>query len=248
MLDLKGANALITGAGRGIGKAIALRLADAGANIMLNVRRLNDDVEATLEQIRAKGVRAEAVIGDVAIEEDVQAIVKQALDEFECIDILINNAGITRDGLLLRMKNADWDDVLNTNLKSAFMLTKAVGKHMLKQRSGRIVNIASVVGVMGNAGQANYAASKAGLIGFTKSVAKEFASRGVTVNAIAPGFIASQMTDQLSDEVKANYFANIPMGAFGSGQDVANAVLFLSSNLAAYITGQVLHVDGGLVM
>lgn len=248
MIDLKGTNALVTGAGRGIGKAIALRLADAGANIMLNVRRINDDVETTLAQIRAKGVCVEVIVGDVSIEDDIQAIVKQSLTKFERIDILVNNAGITRDGLLLRMKTADWEDVLNTNLKSAFMLTKAVGKHMLKQRSGRIVNIASVVGVMGNAGQANYAASKAGLIGFTKSVAKEFASRGVTVNAIAPGFIASQMTELLSDEVKANYFANIPMGVFGSGQDVANSVVFLCSNLASYITGQVLHVDGGLVM
>jgi 3-oxoacyl-[acyl-carrier protein] reductase len=201
-----------------------------------------DDIAATT------GRRSLAVTVDVSQSDSVENMVKQTLDAFGHIDILINNAGITRDGLLMRMKDSDWDLVMEINLKGTFLSTKAVLRPMMKQRSGRIINISSVVGIMGNAGQANYAASKAGVIGLTKSTAKEVASRGITVNAVAPGFIATDMTDKLSDDVKANFLASIPLGRAGSAEDVAQTVLFLASPQASYITGQVIHIDGGMVM
>jgi 3-oxoacyl-[acyl-carrier protein] reductase len=201
-----------------------------------------DDIATTT------GRRSLAVTVDVSQSDSVENMVKQTLDAFGHIDILINNAGITRDGLLMRMKDSDWDLVMEINLKGTFLSTKAVLRPMMKQRSGRIINISSVVGIMGNAGQANYAASKAGVIGLTKSTAKEVASRGITVNAVAPGFIATDMTDKLSDDVKANFLASIPLGRAGSAEDVAQTVLFLASPQASYITGQVIHIDGGMVM
>ncbi|MCK8058077.1 MULTISPECIES: 3-oxoacyl-[acyl-carrier-protein] reductase [unclassified Fusibacter] len=247
-MNLTGKNAIITGGSRGIGRAIALKLASLGANVVVNYTSSDVAALEVVKEAEELGVKALAIKADVSIGSDVEALVSQVKKEFGSIDILINNAGITRDGLLIRMKEDDWDKVLDINLKGVFNATKHVGKIMLKQKTGKIVNITSVVGIMGNAGQANYAASKAGVIGFTKSVAKEFASRGININAIAPGFIRSDMTDTLSDEVKENYFRNIPMGALGETEDVANAVAFLCSDLAKYITGQTLNVDGGLVM
>lgn len=247
-LNLKGKNAIVTGGARGIGRAIALKLAEMGVNVAVNYT--SSDVAALEVVALAKemGVQALAFKADVSKDADVASLTDAVKTAFGSIDILVNNAGITRDGLLIRMKEEDWDLVLDTNLKGVFLTTKHVGKIMLKQRAGKIVNISSVVGVMGNAGQANYAASKAGVIGFTKSTAKEFASRGVNINAIAPGFIRSDMTDALSDELKASYLVNIPLGDFGETEDVANAVAFLCSDMARYITGQTIHVDGGLVM
>ncbi len=247
-LNLKGKNAIVTGGARGIGRAIALKLAEMGVNVAVNYT--SSDV-AALEVVglaKEMGVEALAFKADVSNDADVASLTDAVKTAFGSIDILVNNAGITRDGLLIRMKEEDWDLVLDTNLKGVFLTTKHVGKIMLKQRAGKIVNISSVVGVMGNAGQANYAASKAGVIGFTKSTAKEFASRGVNINAIAPGFIRSDMTDALSDELKSSYLANIPLSNFGETEDVANAVAFLCSDMARYITGQTIHVDGGLVM
>lgn len=243
---LTGKTALVTGGSRGIGKAIALELASQGANIVVNYTRNAEMAEAVVREIEAMGVKALAVQADVSLSADAEKLVDEALKAFGQIDLLINNAGITRDTLLIRMKEEDWDEVLQINLKGAFLMTKLVGKAMLKKKSGRIVNITSVVGVMGNAGQANYAASKAGLIGLTKSAAKEFASRGITVNAVAPGFIRTDMTDALPEEVKAKYAEAIPLGAMGESEDVARTVSFLCSEGARYITGQVLLVDGGL--
>ncbi len=247
-MNLQGKNAIVTGGARGIGRAVALKLAQLGANVAVNYTSSADAALDVVKQAEAMGVKALAIKADVSKDEDVSKLTDLVKAEFGSIDILVNNAGITRDGLLIRMKEDDWDQVINTNLKGVFLTTKHVGKIMLKQKQGKIVNISSVVGVMGNAGQANYAASKAGVIGFTKSTAKEFASRGVNINAIAPGFIRSDMTDALSDDVKGHYLANIPLGAFGETEDVANAVAFLCSEMARYITGQTLHVDGGLVM
>jgi len=247
-VNLQGKNAIVTGGARGIGRAVALKLAQLGANVAVNYTSSADAALDVVKQAEAMGVKALAIKADVSKDEDVSKLTDLVKAEFGSIDILVNNAGITRDGLLIRMKEDDWDQVINTNLKGVFLTTKHVGKIMLKQKQGKIVNISSVVGVMGNAGQANYAASKAGVIGFTKSTAKEFASRGVNINAIAPGFIRSDMTDALSDDVKGHYLANIPLGAFGETEDVANAVAFLCSEMARYITGQTLHVDGGLVM
>lgn len=245
---LKGKTAVITGSGRGIGKAIAMKLASFGANIVINDVPSSDYADATCEEIKALGVECIVVKGDVRNSEDVAALIKTALDKFGKIDIFVNNAGITRDGLMLRMSEEDWDLVLDINLKGAFNCIKAVARPMMKQRGGSIINIASVVGVMGNAGQANYSASKAGLIGLTKTTAKEFASRGIRCNAVAPGFIASDMTDKLSDEVKKEYFSAIPLGEFGTTEDVANVVAFLASDMSGYVTGQVVNVDGGLLM
>ena len=247
-MTLPGKVALVTGSSRGIGRAIALTLAAHGADIAINYAGNTAAAEEVKAAIEAMGRKAILVQGSVAETDGVQAIVNQVVKELGRLDILINNAGITRDGLLMRMKEADWDAVMETNLKGVYNCSKAVMRTMMKQKSGRIVNMASVVGEMGNAGQANYAAAKAGVIGITKSLAKEVASRGITVNAVAPGFIATDMTSVLTDEQKAEMARTIPLGRAGQPQDVANAVLFLVSEEAAYITGQVLNVDGGMVM
>ena len=248
MRDLSGKTALITGSGRGIGKAIACKLASFGANIVINDIASSTYADETAQELVKAGTDAICLKGDVRNFEEIEKIMKNTLDKFGRIDILVNNAGITKDGLLMRMSDEDWDAVLEINLKGAFHMIKAAARPMMKQRAGSIINVASVVGVMGNAGQANYVSSKAGLIGLTKTVAREFASRGITCNAIAPGFIKSAMTDQLSDDVKADYFKQIPLGRFGEVEDVADAAAFLASDMAKYITGQVLHIDGGLVM
>jgi 3-oxoacyl-[acyl-carrier protein] reductase len=244
---LKDKNAIVTGSAQGIGKSIALALAKAGANIVVSDVNL-EEAEKTAREIEALGRKAIAVKCNVSDATEVTELVKKAQETFPTLDILVNNAGVTRDNLMMRMEEKDWDLVLDVNLKGAFLLTKAVTRIMMKQRYGRIVNMSSIIGVMGNAGQSNYAASKGGLIAFTKSTAKEFASRNITCNAIAPGFIETAMTAKLSDEVKQNYAKGIPLGRMGSVEDVAGAVLFLVSEQASYITGQVLHVDGGLVM
>lgn len=245
---LEGKTALVTGASRGIGKAIALRLAKEGANIAINFAGNVAAAEEVKAAIEADGGKAILVQADVSDSAAVDAMVKTVVDTFGGIDILVNNAGITRDGLLMRMKGEDWDAVLNTNLKSIFLCTKAVSKLMMKKRSGRIVNMSSVVGVNGNAGQANYSAAKAGAIGFTKSMAKELAGRGITVNAIAPGFIQTDMTAVLPEAVKESMAKSIPLGRLGAPEDIAGTVLFLVSDCASYITGQVINVDGGMVM
>lgn len=247
-MTLVGKVALVTGGSRGIGRAIALKLAENGADVAINYAGNTAAAEEVKTAIEQMGRKALLVQGSVVDTDGVQTIVNTVVKELGRLDILINNAGITRDGLLMRMKEADWDDVMHTNLKGVYNCSKAVLRTMMKQRSGRIVNMASVVGEMGNAGQTNYAAAKAGVIGFTKSLAKEVASRGITVNAIAPGFIATDMTSVLTDDQKAEMARTIPLGRAGQPEDVANAVLFLVSEGAAYITGQVLNVDGGMVM
>jgi 3-oxoacyl-[acyl-carrier protein] reductase len=244
-MTLENKVAFITGARRGIGRAIALRYAQAGADCILLARSAPEELA---EEIRGLGRRALALAVDVSDGDAVDAAVKQAVSEFGKIDILVNNAGINDDGLLIRMKLEQWRRVLDVNLTGAFHCTKAVVRPMLKNDAGRVINISSVIGQMGNAGQANYAASKAGLIGFTKSIAKELGSRGITVNAIAPGFITTDMTSEMSEEARAQLLQNIPLGALGEAEDVAEAALFLASDAARYITGQVLNVDGGMVM
>lgn len=239
--------AVVTGAAQGIGKAIALKLAGAGANIVVSDVNL-EAAEATAKEIEGLGVKSLAIKCNVADAAEVAELVKKTTESFPTLDILVNNAGVTRDNLMMRMDEKDWDLVLDVNLKGAFLMTKAVTRVMMKQKHGRIVNISSVVGLMGNAGQTNYSASKGGLISLTKSVAKEFASRNITCNAVAPGFIQSAMTDKLTEEVKQAYFKAIPLARFGTAEDVANTVLFLVSDAAAYVTGQVVQVDGGLVM
>ena len=239
--------AVVTGAGRGIGRAIALKLAEVGADIVC-VSRTEANSQKVTDEVAALGRKSWAVAVDVGDTVAVEAAAAKILEDNGGINILVNNAGVTRDGLLMRMSEEDWDTVLDTNLKGAFTMTKAFTRNFMKLRAGRIINVASVVGLVGNAGQANYAASKAGLIGFTKSVAKELAKSGVTVNAIAPGFIATDMTDELSDKVKDAIKANIPMGEFGAVEDIAAAALYLASPGARYVTGQVLMVDGGMVM
>lgn len=245
---LKGKTAIITGSGRGIGKAIAMKLASYGANIVINDIPSSDYADATAEEIKAMGVDSIVVKGDVRNADDVNNLIQTTLDKFGTVDIFVNNAGVTRDGLMLRMSEDDWDLVLDINLKGAFNCIKAVARPMMKQRGGAIINIASVVGEMGNVGQANYSASKGGLIALTKTTAKEFASRGIRCNAVAPGFIASDMTDKLSDEVKKQYFAAIPLGKFGQTDQIADVVAFLASDMSSYVTGQVINVDGGLLM
>ena len=245
---LKGKTAVITGSGRGIGKSIALKLASHGANIVINDIPSSDYADETCEEVKMLGVECIVVKGDVRNTEDVQKLVSETMDKFGHIDIFVNNAGITRDGLMIRMSEDDWDLVMDINLKGAFNCIKAVARPMMKQRSGAIINMASIVGVMGNPGQANYVASKAGLIGLTKTTAKEFASRGIRCNAVAPGFIRSAMTDVLSDDVKKKYLDSIPLGKFGETENIADVVAFLASDMSKYVTGQVINVDGGLVM
>lgn len=243
----KGKVAVITGASRGIGKSIALALAAQGATIVA-VDMDQASTEAVVVELQASGAKALAVVGNVTVADDVERMIEAASEAFGRVDILINNAGITRDGLLMRMKDDDWDAVLNVNLKGAFLCTRAAFKVMSKQRYGRIINIASIVGQMGNAGQANYCASKAGLIGLTKSNAREMAKRNITVNAVAPGFISTAMTDALSDKVRAELTSQIPMDKLGTADDIANAVVFLASEASGYITGHVLAVNGGMYM
>lgn len=243
----KGKIAVVTGASRGIGRSISLALSAAGATIVaMDMDQAATD--AVVAELKAAGGNALAVVGNVTVPDDAEKMIDAAMKEFGRVDILVNNAGITRDGIFLRMKDEDWDAVLTVNLKGAFLCSRAASKVMTKQRSGRIINIASVVGQMGNAGQANYCASKAGLIGLTKSNARELAKRNITVNAVAPGFIATAMTDALSDKVKAELTAQIPLERLGSADDIANAVLFLASEASGYITGHVLSVNGGMYM
>ncbi len=240
--------ALITGATRGIGKQIALTLAQNGYDIAINYRTENDALKETKKQIEEKGVKCLTVQGDVSNFEDCEKFVKEIIEEYGKIDVLVNNAGITKDTLLMRMKKEDFEDVIDTNLVGTFNVTKNVISHMMKARSGRIINISSVVGVAGNAGQTNYSASKAGMIGFTKSLAKEVASRGILVNAVAPGFIETGMTDVLKEEIKEEIAKSIPLKRIGTTQDVANLVKFLAGEDSTYITGQVINVDGGMIM
>jgi 3-oxoacyl-[acyl-carrier protein] reductase len=244
---MKGHTAIITGGGRGIGKAIAESLAGRGVNIVVVDVNMDIAQEASSE-LEKLGVKSIALKADVSNSSDVGSIFENALKEFEKIEILVNNAGITRDGLLLRMKEEDWDAVININLKGTFLCSKEAVKVMSKQRYGRIINIASVVAFMGNPGQANYSASKAGIVGLTKTIAKEYASRGITVNAVAPGFITTAMTDALSENVKQDMLKVIPMNRFGAVEDVANTVVFFASPESGYITGQVMHVNGGMYM
>jgi 3-oxoacyl-[acyl-carrier protein] reductase len=246
-MDLSNRVAIVTGSARGIGRGIALRLAEAGADIVVNdIAAAAEAMEGTVGEIKALGRRAIGVAADVSVAGDVGRLVETAMSTYGKIDILVNNAGVTRDGLVMRMSDEDWDTVLDIDLKSAFLCTRAVLRHMLRARWGRIVSIASVVGIMGNAGQANYAAAKAGVIAFTRSVAKEVASRGITANAIAPGYIDTKMTQNLDEKQSQELMKRIPLGYAGTPQDVAEAVAFLASEEARYITGQVLGVDGGM--
>ncbi len=247
MPQLENQIAVVTGAGRGIGRAIALKFAAEGAHIAV-VSRTAENAEKITAEIRALGRNAWPFAVDVADSAAVATTAEKILEQARKVDILVNNAGITRDGLLMRLSEEDWDAVLDTNLKGAFSFTKAFSRAFLKQRAGRVINISSVIGLIGNAGQCNYAASKAALIGFTKAVAKEFASRGVTVNAVAPGFIETDMTAVLTAELKADLLKRIPLNSLGQAEDIAAAALFLASPAARYITGQVLTVDGGMVM
>lgn len=240
--------ALITGATRGIGKQIALTLAKEGYNIALNYRKENEELTTLKNEIEQNNVKCLTVQGDVSNFEDCENIVKETIKEFEKIDVLVNNAGITKDMLLARMKEEDFKQVIDVNLIGTFNMTKNAISYMMKARQGRIINISSVVGVVGNAGQTNYSASKAGIIGFTKSLAKEVASRNILVNAVAPGFIETSMTDVLKEDVKQEIAKNIPLKRMGSAQDVANVVKFLASEDSSYITGQVINIDGGMVM
>ncbi len=246
MSRLSGQRALVTGASRGIGRAVALRLASEGASVALNYNSGQEEAETVAAEITAAGGSAVTLQGNVADATQAEALVDAAAEALGGLDILVNNAGITRDNLLMRLSEDDWDAVIDTNLKGAFLCTKAAIRPMLRQRSGRIVNMSSVVAITGNPGQANYTAAKAGLIGFTRTVAREVASRGITVNAIAPGFIATQMVDSIPEDLQAQIRERIPLGAFGTPEDVAGCVAFLVSADAAYITGQVLSIDGGL--
>jgi 3-oxoacyl-[acyl-carrier protein] reductase len=248
-MGLSGKVALITGAARGIGKAIALELANHGAKIVINDILPKNEIDKTLEEIRKSGDQAIGIRADITIFEEVESMVKEIINKFGKIDILVNNAGIIRDSLLIRMKEEDWDAVININLKGTFNCSKTVAKYMMRQKSGgKIVNISSVIGLVGNIGQANYAASKAGIIGLTKSIAKELALRNINVNAIAPGFIETDMTKRLSEKVRKDLQQQIPLKRLGTVKDIAKVVYFLVSDNANYITGQVINVDGGMVM
>jgi 3-oxoacyl-[acyl-carrier protein] reductase len=247
-MNLQGKTALVTGASRGIGKGIALALAKAGANIAFTFVSSVEKARAFEAELKALGIKATGYQSNAAEFAEAEKLVDEIVKEFGSLDVLVNNAGITRDTLMMRMSEQQWDEVLDTNLKSAFAMTKAAMKPMMKAKSGSIINITSVVGITGNAGQANYAASKAGMIGLTKSVAKELGSRNIRCNAIAPGFIETEMTEALSAEVKADWIKGIPLKRGGSTEDVANCVLFLASDAAAYISGQTINVCGGMVM
>lgn len=241
-------SALVTGASRGIGRSIALQLAEEGFNVAVNYAGSKEKAEAVVEEIKAKGVDSFAIQANVADADEVKAMIKEVVSQFGSLDVLVNNAGITRDNLLMRMKEQEWDDVIDTNLKGVFNCIQKATPQMLRQRSGAIINLSSVVGAVGNPGQANYVATKAGVIGLTKSAARELASRGITVNAVAPGFIVSDMTDALSDELKEQMLTQIPLARFGQDADIANTVAFLASDKAKYITGQTIHVNGGMYM
>lgn len=241
-------SALVTGASRGIGRSIALQLAEEGYNVAVNYAGSKEKAEAVVEEIKAKGVDSFAIQANVAHADEVKAMIKEVVSQFGSLDVLVNNAGITRDNLLMRMKEQEWDDVIDTNLKGVFNCIQKATPQMLRQRSGAIINLSSVVGAVGNPGQANYVATKAGVIGLTKSAARELASRGITVNAVAPGFIVSDMTDALSDELKEQMLTQIPLARFGQDTDIANTVAFLASDKAKYITGQTIHVNGGMYM
>ncbi|EUQ73576.1 3-oxoacyl-[acyl-carrier-protein] reductase [Staphylococcus aureus LAMC0016] len=241
-------SALVTGASRGIGRSIALQLAEEGYNVAVNYAGSKEKAEAVVEEIKAKGVDSFAIQANVADADEIKAMIKEVVSQFGSLDVLVNNAGITRDNLLMRMKEQEWDDVIDTNLKGVFNCIQKATPQMLRQRSGAIINLSSVVGAVGNPGQANYVATKAGVIGLTKSAARELASRGITVNAVAPGFIVSDMTDALSDELKEQMLTQIPLARFGQDTDIANTVAFLASDKAKYITGQTIHVNGGMYM
>ncbi|MFY3793437.1 3-oxoacyl-[acyl-carrier-protein] reductase [Ureibacillus sp. MALMAid1270] len=248
MGKLDGKVAVVTGASRGIGRAIALYLAKEGAKVVVNYSGSEQKALQVVDEINSMGTKAIAVQANVSDVDSVANLMDTAIKEFGAIDILVNNAGITRDNLIMRMKEDEWDDVINTNLKGVFLCTKAVTRQMMKQRSGRIINISSIVGVMGNAGQANYVAAKAGVIGLTKTTARELASRNILVNAIAPGFITTEMTDTLPEDIKNTMLSQIPLAKLGEPEDIAKAVLFLASDDACYMTGQTLHIDGGMYM
>ncbi|SHH96570.1 3-oxoacyl-[acyl-carrier-protein] reductase [Sporanaerobacter acetigenes] len=247
-MNLKGKTALITGGSRGIGRAIAIELSKQGANVVITY--INNEVNAkeVIAEVEKSNVRGLAIKADVSNEKDINDMIEIVNNEFGSVDILVNNAGITKDNLLLRMKLEEWDDVISTNLRGAYLCTKAVARGMLKKKSGKIVNIASVVGISGNAGQGNYSASKAGIIGFTKSIAKELGSRGINVNAVAPGFVETDMTNILNDKIKDEMINGIPLKRAGKPEDIANVVAFLCSEKSDYITGQVINVDGGMLM
>lgn len=247
-MQLSGKVVLVTGASRGIGKAIALAFAKEGATVVINYAGNQQAAEDTLAKVKDLGGQGKIYQCDVSDFAASEVMIKEIKEEYGSIDVLVNNAGITKDGLLMRMKESDWDAVMNTNLKGVFNCTKAATKFMMKQKSGVVINISSVVGLMGNAGQTNYAAAKAGIIGFTKAAAKEFASRGIRVNAIAPGFIETEMTDVLPEAVKESMVQTIPLGRMAQAEEVADGVVFLASDKAKYITGQVLNIDGGMVM
>ena len=245
-MNLSNRVAIVTGSGRGIGRAIALKLAEVGATVIVNDIGEASPVDSVAEEIKAMGGQSLAVLADVSQSQDVDGMVKTTINTFGKIDILVNNAGITRDQLVMRMSDEEWDKVLSVNLRSVFLCARAVLRHMIKQRWGRIISIASIVGLVGNPGQANYASAKAGIIGLTRTIAKEVAARGITANAIAPGFIDTEMTQRLEEDWKQQIKRQIPLGYFGSPRDVAEAVAFLASEEARYITGQVLSVDGGM--
>jgi len=247
-MKLAGKTALVTGASRGIGRAIARHLARLGANVAINYARSDEEAKELVEEIRREGGQAIAIKADISQQDQVESMIKEVVDAFGSLDILVNNAGINKDTLLMRMSEEDWDRVIDTNLKGVFLCTKAASKIMIKKRQGKIINISSVIGVIGNAGQSNYAAAKAGIIGFTKSVAKELAGRNIQVNAVAPGFIKTDMTNALPDKAKEAILTQIPMARYGEPEDVAYLVGFLASEESSYITGQVIHVDGGMVM
>jgi len=246
-IDLSGKVALVTGASRGIGAVVAARLAEAGARVGVNYHASSDAATVVVDSIKKAGGEAFLVGGDVSQEDKAEAVIKNLVEHFGGIHILINNAGINKDQLLIRMKPEDFDSVMNVNLRGAFLCTRYAMTHLIRQRSGRVINMSSVVGLSGNPGQANYAAAKAGLVGLTKAVAREVASRNVTVNALAPGYITTAMVDELSEETQAKILERIPMGRFGTPEDVAEAVVFLCSDGASYITGQVLTIDGGMI-